>query len=228
MGVVVSSCNQKKLSGKRLSRGYPIPEQLILETKKTTKLKKQNIEQSKSINTDDSLFCLWTDTNYKYCECGDILTINFTETSDILIDHCEYVDDFIISYVHNKIISVDIFEASNLLCCHLFDIREIVDNKPPLNLYSIYCKDHDELRVYFTDTILSTRQKIEMKDNDLLEIISSTTTLQKIKIEGDDILLEMDDDKKIVALWFCNANDRIENKFSKEDREKLIKKKDGS
>ncbi|RGB44237.1 hypothetical protein C1646_660888 [Rhizophagus diaphanus] len=205
MGVVVSSCDQKKLPGKRLSRGYPIPEQLISET--------QN---------------LWTDTNYKYCECGDILTINFTETSDILIDHCEYVDDFIISYAHNKIISIDIFEATNLLCCHLFDIREIVDNKPPLNLYSIYCKDHDELRVYFTDTILSTRQKIEMKDNDLLEIISSTTTLQKIKIEGDDILLKMDDDKKIFALWFCNANDRIENKLSKEDKEKLIKKKDGS
>lgn len=33
MGAVVSSCNQKKLSGKRLSRGYPIPEQLISETK---------------------------------------------------------------------------------------------------------------------------------------------------------------------------------------------------
>ncbi|GET04109.1 hypothetical protein GLOIN_2v1486734 [Rhizophagus clarus] len=222
MGEVVSSCNQKKLSGKRLSRGYPIPEQLISE--KTTKLKKQNVEPSKSTNAaDDGLFCLWTDTNYRYCENGDILTINFTKASDIFIDHCVQVDDFIISYVLNKIISIDIFEASNLLCCHLFDSREIIDNKPPLNLYSIYCKDHDELRVYFTDTILFTRQKIEMKDNVLLEITSSTTTLQKIEIKGDDVLLEMDDDKKIVALWFCSASDRIANKLSKEDREKLIK-----
>jgi uncharacterized protein YuzE len=97
----------------------------------------------------------------------------------------------------------------------LFDIREIIDNKSPLKLYSIYCKDHDELRVYFTDTILSTKQKIEMKDNVLLEITSSTTTLQKIKIEGNDVLLEMDDNKKLVAIWFCNASDRIVNKLSK-------------
>lgn len=36
MGEVISSCNQcnqKKLSGKQLSRGYPIPEQLISEVK---------------------------------------------------------------------------------------------------------------------------------------------------------------------------------------------------
>jgi hypothetical protein len=52
--------------------------------------------------------------------------------------------------------------------------------------------------------------EIEMKDN----IFVKNTTLQKIEIERDDILLEMDDNKKFVALWFCNASELIKKRQS--------------
>jgi len=37
----------------------------------------------------------------------------------------------------------------------------------------------------------------------------------------EDIFLQMSDDGKLVALLFCNANNRIAREFSKEDRERL-------
>ncbi len=52
--------------------------------------------------------------------------------ADVLRDYCEHIEDFLICYVlNNKIISVQIFQASALLYCHLFDCNEMIDNKPP-------------------------------------------------------------------------------------------------
>ncbi|PKC66942.1 hypothetical protein RhiirA1_459067 [Rhizophagus irregularis] len=47
----------------------------------------------------------------------------------------------------DKIVSFEIWEASKLLCCHLFDTSEMIDNKPPLSLYPICYEDRDELEV---------------------------------------------------------------------------------
>jgi len=124
----------------------------------------------------------------------DILSINFTRKAGILHDYCEHIDDFLICYVlNNKIISVQIFHASALLYCNLFDCNEMIDNKPPLCLYSVYCEDRDELSLYFT-------------------VDPSSKRLQGIEVE-DDILLQISDYGKLIALLFHNANNRIASDF---------------
>ncbi|GET54426.1 hypothetical protein GLOIN_2v1486734 [Rhizophagus irregularis DAOM 181602=DAOM 197198] len=55
--------------------------------------------------------------------------------------------------LNNKIISVKTFEASTLLYCHLFDFNEMIDNKPSLCFYSIYCKNCDGFSIYLTEWI---------------------------------------------------------------------------
>nr|CAG8517279.1 15362_t:CDS:2 [Entrophospora candida] len=52
--------------------------------------------------------------------------------------------------------------------------------------------------------------------------LTDTMRLQKIEVE-EAILLQMDDDKKLVALLFRNENDRMAKEFLKEDRERLSK-----
>jgi len=93
-------------------------------------------------------------------------------------------------------------DASTILYCHLFDVDEVIDDKPPLRLYSVYCEDRDELRVYFTD--------------------DPTMKLQTINME-QDFFVQVNDSGKLVAVLFRNANDRITREFPKEDREKLLK-----
>jgi len=122
---------------------------------------------------------------------------------NVLHEYCEHIDDLLISYVpNNRIITVEIFDASDVLHCHLFDVQKVIENKPPLHLYSVYCENHDELRVYFT------------------EDIPSTLRLQKIKWE-EDVLLLLDNNEKLVGLFFHNVNYRISKELSTEDREKL-------
>ncbi|RIA82798.1 hypothetical protein C1645_743520 [Glomus cerebriforme] len=195
-----------KLSAdEHLSNVYPIPELLMSEIMKITNLEENNNAKGKGELSTDANLSLWTNTNYGYYEDADILSVNFTRKADVLRDYCDHIDDLLICYVlNNKIISVQIFHASALLYCHLFDYNKMIDNKPPLCLYSVYCEDRDELSVYFTD-------------------YPSTKRLQSIEVEKD-IILQMSDDGKLVALLFCNANVRIAKEFSKEDRERLREK----
>ncbi|CAG8531283.1 6914_t:CDS:2 [Funneliformis mosseae] len=168
----------QSLSDEHMSSDYPIPEQLISEIKKRTNLKEQNDAKSKPS----------TDVNLR---------------SDVVRDICEHIDNYLIGYVPiNKIISIEMFEASNLMYCHLFDFNGNMNNKPPLRLYSIYREDYDELSVYFTVTI------------------PSTTRLMKIEVE-EDLILQVDDDMKLVAVIFCNASERIARELSKEDSDRI-------
>lgn len=148
-------------------------------------------------------FCsIWTNTNYAYYEDADIFSIHFMRKYDVLHNYCDHIGNLLIGYVlDNKIISIEIFDASTFLCCHLFDCNERIDDKPPLFLYSIYYEDRNELSVYFTG-------------------YPPTTRLQSIEIEKD-VLMQISDNGKLVALLIRNAEDRIAREISKEDREKL-------
>ncbi|GBC37195.1 hypothetical protein RhiirA1_420164 [Rhizophagus irregularis] len=42
------------------------------------------------------------------------------------------------------------------LQCHMFDVREIIDGKPPLTLNPIYYEDSDTLKIYFVDYMSPT------------------------------------------------------------------------
>ncbi|PKK78784.1 hypothetical protein RhiirC2_769847 [Rhizophagus irregularis] len=111
-----------------------------------------------------------------------------------------YKEHFFNSF-YEEIISIEIFDASTFLYCHLFDCNEMIDGKPPLFLYSLYYEDRNELSVYFTG-------------------YPPTTRLQSIEIEKD-VLMQISDNGKLVALLIRNAEDRIAREISKEDREKL-------
>ncbi|POG60408.1 hypothetical protein GLOIN_2v1884336 [Rhizophagus irregularis DAOM 181602=DAOM 197198] len=63
----------------------------------------------------------------------------------------------------DKIVSVDIYEASELLCCRLFETSETIDNKPP---FAFYPEDRDEVEVLFVGSkpLPITFEKTENKD----------------------------------------------------------------
>ena len=88
-----------------------------------------------------------------------------------------------------KIFSVDIFQASKNLSCHIYDTQIEIDNKPPLDLYPIFNKFHDELRVYFHGSI------------------SPKITFEKSEEEGVEVA--MDDAKKIIALLFHDSSKKV-------------------
>lgn len=133
----------------------------------------------------------------------NILTINFTRKINVFHDHCEFINDLLVCYVPNdKIILVQIFQASTMLCSHLFDYDEVINNQPPLHLHSIYCEDRDELNIYFTDYSFTKRLKCTEEDK--------------------DILLQISDNDKLTGLLFRNAKNRIAKEFSQKDRERLI------
>ncbi|CAB4487742.1 unnamed protein product [Rhizophagus irregularis] len=102
------------------------------------------------------------DIVFRYYEDTDDLAVYFVKASPGVIDYCEDTsDDILVSYDSNdKIVSVDIDGISKILQCHMFDVREEVDGKPPLMLNSIYYRDSDTLKVYFIDFIPSASTKI--------------------------------------------------------------------
>lgn len=102
----------------------------------------------------------------------------------------------------DQIITFQIFEASSTLYCHIFDYDEIINDKPPLRLYSIYCKGQDELYVYFTDNPF-------------------TEKLQNLE---DNILLLIGNEGKLNGLLFRNASNKIAKEFSKEAKERIIRR----
>ncbi|PKY49564.1 hypothetical protein RhiirA4_465604 [Rhizophagus irregularis] len=148
---------------------YSIPKLLILEIKKVINLEGYNYANGEYKTSTDINLSLWTNTNYSYYEDADILTINFTRKINVFHDHCEFINDLLVCYVPNdKIISVQIFQASTMLCSHLFDYDEVINNQPPLHLHSIYCEDRDELNIYFTDYSSTKRLKCTEEDKDIL------------------------------------------------------------
>ncbi|CAB4445953.1 unnamed protein product [Rhizophagus irregularis] len=62
--------------------------------------------------------------------------------------------------VWSTIVSVDIYEASELLCCRLFETSETIDNKPP---FAFYPEDRDVLFIG-SKPLPITFEKTENKD----------------------------------------------------------------
>ncbi|GBC00273.1 hypothetical protein RclHR1_00380041 [Rhizophagus clarus] len=106
------------------------------------------------------------DTVYRYYEDTDTLSIYLAKASSGVVRYCKEANDYIlVSYDDDdKIVSVEIYGASELLCCHLFDTSETIDNKPQLSLYPVCYEDRDELEVFLNDFKPSTFQETEDKD----------------------------------------------------------------
>ncbi|PKB97265.1 hypothetical protein RhiirA5_433450 [Rhizophagus irregularis] len=75
----------------------------------------------------------------------------------------------------DKIVSFEIWEASKLLCCHLFDTSEMIDNKPPLSLYPICYEDRDELEVLLIGSKPSFITFEKTGDKDIVQIGENIT-----------------------------------------------------
>ncbi|RGB22258.1 hypothetical protein C1646_68261 [Rhizophagus diaphanus] len=147
------------------------------------------------------------DIVFRYYEDTDNLAVYFVKASPGVIDYCEDAsDDILISYDSNdKIVSVDIDGISKILQCHMFDLREELDGKPPLTLNSIYYRNSDTLKVYFIDFIPS-----------------ASTVCKKTDIE--DIEIEVDGTGRIFCILFRNANKRIAKPITEEERKILALK----
>uniref|UniRef100_U9SZ88 Uncharacterized protein n=1 Tax=Rhizophagus irregularis (strain DAOM 181602 / DAOM 197198 / MUCL 43194) TaxID=747089 RepID=U9SZ88_RHIID len=196
---VVTDTGEKMTTEKEHLSSDLIPELLI---DKILNLEEHNDTKDKGKLRTDVNLSIWTNTNYAYYEDADIFSIHFLRKYDVLHDYCDHIGNLLIGYVlDNKIISIEIFDASTFLYCHLFDCNERIDDKRPLFLYSIYYEDRNELSVYFTG-------------------YPPTTRLQSIEVEKD-VLMQISDNGKLVALLIRNAKDRIAREISKEDREKL-------
>ena len=137
------------------------------------------------------MFSLRNDTVYSYDEDVDIISIVFAKETAGYSHSEEAIDNkILVSYDNDaKIVSVDIFKASENLSCHLYDTQIEIDNKPPLVLYPIYHKVRDELKIYFHGSI------------------SPTITFEKSEEEGVEVA--MNDAKKIIALLFHNFSKKL-------------------
>ncbi|CAB4488849.1 hypothetical protein RhiirA1_393443 [Rhizophagus irregularis] len=194
IGKKVVSKNKMMISPEEHLSNDLIPELLV---NKILNLEEHNDTKDKGKLRPDVNLSIWTNTNYAYYEDADIFSIRFMRKYDVLHDYCDHIGNLLIGYVlDNKIISIEIFDASTFLYCHLFDCNERIDDKPPLFLYSIYYEDRNELSVYFTG-------------------YPPTTRLQSIEIEKD-VLMQISDNGKLVALLIRNAEDRITREISKE------------
>ena len=144
---------------------------------------------------------------FRYYEDTDDLAIYFVKASPGVIDYCEDAsDDILVSYDSNdKIVSVDIDGISKILQCHMFDVREEVDGKPPLTLNPIYYGDSDTLKIYFVDFI------------PFASIVCKKTDIE-------DIEIEVDGTGRIVCILFRNANKRIAKPITEEERKILALK----
>ncbi|CAG8505158.1 8411_t:CDS:2 [Funneliformis mosseae] len=145
------------------------------------------------------------DTVYRYYEDTDILSVYFAKASSGVVSYSDDVNkDILVSYDHDdKIVSVEIYRASELLRCHFFDTQDTINNKPPLLFIPVCYKDCDELKVYLVDSI-------------------SSITLQKT--EEEDLEVGLDNEGKIVVLLFHKASSRLAKTLSEEERRKLAEK----
>lgn len=180
----------KMLSPNKRWGSEQLPMQFMKERNMQTKSTKNNIRTR-------------SDTVYRYYEDTDTLSIYFAKASSGVVRYCEEASDYIlVSYDgDDKIVSVEICEASELLCCHLFDTSEIIDNKPPLSFYPICYEDCNELEVLLVD---STLPSITFKET-----------------EDENIKVGINDKEEIVKLLFRNASRRLAKTLPEEEREKL-------
>ncbi|RIA93114.1 hypothetical protein C1645_735819 [Glomus cerebriforme] len=187
--VITEKESPKKLSPNKHWCNNQIPEQFIKERNMQT--------ESTNINK-----CIRADTVYRYYEDTDTLSVYFAKASSGVVSYCREVDkNILVSYDRDdKIVSVEIYGASELLCCRLFDIPKSIDDKPPLSFYPICYEDYDELKVFLVSEI-------------------SSITFRKTKEKDFD--MDIDDKKKIIALLFHNANNRIAKTLPEKEREKL-------
>jgi uncharacterized protein YuzE len=150
-----------------------------------------------------------SDIDFRYYEDTDGFAFYFIRATPGVIHYCDNATyDVLVSYTHDdKIVSIDIERVSRALQCHMFDVREVVDRKPPLTLSPIYNRDSDTLKIYFVDHVLST----------------STLRNGFVKTDIEDIEVERDNTGRIICILFRNAKRRISKPISEEEREKLAR-----
>src|ERR1043165_5706800 len=93
--------------------------------------------------------------------------------------------------------------VSDLLHCHIFDTREVLDGKPPLTLNPVYDEVSDILQVDFVYSVPPTKF---------------------MKTISESIEVGIDNAGKIVSLLFFKAKNTIAKPLSEEERENLAKK----
>ncbi|GBC04126.1 hypothetical protein RclHR1_05520014 [Rhizophagus clarus] len=145
------------------------------------------------------LYSIREDTVFRYYDDMDTLSVYFAKASSGVIRYSEANDYILVSYYgDDKIISVEIYKA--LLCCHLFETSETIDNKPPLSFYPI-CYE--------------------------VLLVSSKPSLVTFK-ETEDKVSEVgiNDKNEIVTLLFYNASGRLMKCYQRM-REKNLQKKRG-
>ena len=140
------------------------------------------------------------DIVFRYYEDTDNFAFYFVKATPGVVEYSDNAtDDILVSYTRdNKIVSIDIDGVTKSLQCHMFDIREVIDGKPPLTLNPIYCEDSDTLKIYFVDDIPST----------------STLQNNSVKTEIEDIKVKRDNTGRIICILFCNAKTRIAKPIS--------------
>ncbi|CAB4437641.1 unnamed protein product [Rhizophagus irregularis] len=162
-------------------------------------MKELNIQTKSTKNN----ICIRDDTVFKYYEDTDTLLIYFAKATSGVIRQSREPNDYTLASYDgdDKIVSFEIWEASKLLCCHLFDTSEMIDNKPPLSLYPICYEDRDELEI--------------------LLIGSKPSFITFKKTEDKDFEVGMNDENKIVTLLFHNVSSRLAKTLPEKEREKL-------
>src|SRR5581483_2049976 len=119
------------------------------------------------------------DIVFRYYEDTDNFAFYFVKATPGVVEYSDNAtDEILVSYTRdNKIVSIDIDGVTKSLQCHMFDIREVIDGKPPLTLNLIYCEDSDTLKIYFVDDMPSTST---LRNN------SVETEIEDIKVERDN------------------------------------------
>ncbi|CAG8578534.1 2259_t:CDS:2, partial [Diversispora eburnea] len=120
--------------------------------------------------------------NFTYYDDTNALVVNFTEEPDEL---AEDATKYILVYYNqtDKIMAIRI--DSPTIC-----IRGITNDKPSFTLNPTYDEERDIFKINFADSI-------------------SMTTFQKTDVE--DVEIEIDDEGKLVAILFHNANIKMAN-----------------
>ncbi|RIA84900.1 hypothetical protein C1645_741982 [Glomus cerebriforme] len=139
---------------------------------------------------------------FVYFQDTDNLSVYFVDADSGVEVYCIDIMDYIlISYdINDKITAFHVEGISRVLSCHTFDLSELFNENPPNPVYN---EVSDILKVNLVYSTLPTRfQKTEMKD---------------IEVGIDDV-------GNIICLLFHNANNRIAEELSPEERKKHEKK----
>jgi uncharacterized protein YuzE len=149
------------------------------------------------------------DIVFSYYEDTNNLAVYFVKaTPGVICDCINATDDILVSYTRdNKIVSIDIEMILMTLRCHMFDVREVIDGKPPFTLNPIYDEDLDTLEIYFVDYTFT----------------QSTLRNNPMKTDIEDIEVELGNTGQIIRILFRNAKERIAKPISEEERKELAR-----